>query len=454
MNVSQGARFLACCRLSMRNLQKLHCGPRTQHMIDIKFIRENPEKVKEGAKNKNVDIDVDAILELDEKRRALIGESQALKEQQNRESEMIAREKDDSVRSAKIEELRGLKERCKGLEADLGKTAADLEEKLRMIPNLPKPDVKVGKDDPENYTIREEGGKTEFGFEPKDYITLGEELDIIDTERAAKVSGARFGYLKGGAALLEFALVNYAFTTLTAEGFVPVVPPVLVNERSMAAMGYLDRGGEEIYKTESDDMYLVGTSEQSVGPMHMDEIFREDELPRRYVAFSTCFRREAGSYGKDVRGILRVHQFDKCEMFSFTLPEESDREHEYLLELEERLMKALGLPYRVVGIVSGDLGDPAARKYDIEAWIPSQGEYRETHSTSTCTDWQARRLNIRIKRKSGEMQFAHMLNGTAFAIQRMIIAIIENFQQEDGTVAVPPVLVPYMGGKTSIGKNS
>ena len=420
-------------------------------MLDIKFIRENPEAVRTGAKAKNIDVDVDAILKLDAERRTLIGESETIKAQQNRESEALAKEKDVEVKKAKAVGLKKLKDQFKEIEARLETAAAELDKLLRLIPNLPRPDVVIAKDDSENYSIRTVGQTTSFGFKPRDYMTLGEELDLIDTERAAKVAAARFGFLKNEAVLLEFALIQYAWNILLAEKFVQLVTPVMINEKSLGAMGYLERGRDEIYHLEKDDLFLIGTSEHVIGPMHADEIFMETELPKRYAAFSTCFRREAGSYGKDVRGILRVHQFDKIEMFSFTLPEHSDAEHEFLLSIEERLMKGLGLPYRVLGIVSGDLGDPAARKFDIETWIPSQNTYRETHSTSTCTDWQARRLNIRVKRKSGELQFAHTLNGTAFAIGRMLIAIMENFQQEDGSIAIPPALVPYMGGRTVIG---
>ena len=277
---------------------------------------------------------------------------------------------------------------------------------------------------------------------------MAQESDLIDIDRAGKVSGSRFGYLKGSAALLEFALVDLAMKTLAKEGFVPVVPPVLINEKSMRAMGYLERGKGEIYYLPSDNLYLVGTSEQSIGPMHMDEVFKEENLPKRYISFSTCFRREAGSYGKDTKGILRVHQFDKVEMFSLVRPEDSEKEHKFLLSLEEKLMRALELPYRVLDICSGDLGDPAAAKYDIEAWMPGQnngkGEYRETHSTSNTTDFQSRRLNIKYKNSAGKLEFVHMLNGTAFAMGRMIIAILENYQTEKGTIKVPQVLQNYL----------
>ena len=264
-------------------------------MLDLKFIRENPDAVRKGAKTKNIDIDVDAILALDEERRTLVTESEALKAEQNRASEKIAGEKDKDARQAMIDAVRLVKEKCKALEPRLTETEALLEAALRTIPNLPRPDVTIGRDDSENFVIRTFGEPTKFDFEPKDYMAIGESLDLIDTERAAKVAGARFGYLKNEAALLEFALAQYAFATLMPEGFVPVIPPVLVNEKVMGGMGYLDRGRDEVYHLASDNLFLAGTSEQSLGGMHMDETFEESALPRRYVGFSTCFRREAGS---------------------------------------------------------------------------------------------------------------------------------------------------------------
>jgi seryl-tRNA synthetase len=419
-------------------------------MIDIRLIRENPAAVKAGCKAKNADVDIDAVVRLDVERRELIQQSETLKAQQNRESEAVAKAA-PAERAIKIEALKKIKETVKELEAKLETISASLDILLRLIPNLPRPDVKIGKDDSENYVISTFKEPTKFDFEPKDYMTLGEKLGIIDVERASKVSGARFGYLKGEGALLEFALIQYAMKTLLPEKFCPVVPPVMINERAMGGMGYLDRGRDEIYHLAEDDLYLVGTSEQVIGSMYMDEILNETDLPLRYVGFSTCFRREAGSYGKDVRGILRVHQFDKLEMFTFSKPEDSDKEHEFIRSMEERLLQGLELPHHVLGICSGDLGDPAARKWDLETWIPSQKTYRETHSSSTCTDYQARRLNIRLRRKDGTVELLHTLNGTAFAIGRTLIAIIENYQQADGSIRVPEVLKPYMNGITVIG---
>jgi seryl-tRNA synthetase len=312
------------------------------------------------------------------------------------------------------------------------------------VPNVPADDVPVGKNDTENVEIRQVGKKTEFNFKFKDYMALGEDLDLIDVKRASKISGTRFGIIKGKLAMLEFALVHLAFETLMKENFVPVIPPVMLKPEMARGMGYLEQTDkEEAYFIPSDNLYLTGTSEQSLGSMHSDETFNEKDLPRRYVGFSTCFRRESGSYGKDTKGILRVHQFDKIEMFSFCKKEDSQKEHDFLLSMEEKLMQLLGVPYRVLRICTGDLGRPAARKFDIEAWVPSENKYRETHSSSNCTDFQARRLNIRYKTKDG-LEVIHTLNGTAFAIGRTLIAIMENYQQEDGSIKVPDVLQKYL----------
>jgi len=346
-------------------------------------------------------------------------------------------------KKVKIAELKPISDRVAALKKDLAGEVA-----LR-IPNIPRSDVPEGDDESGNVVLREVGTKPDLK-NPKDYLALTEEQGLIDLKRASKVSGSRFGYLLGPIAQMEFALVQYAQSVLLKEGFTLVVPPVMIKEENMAAMGYLNGGGEdETYHFEKDNLYLVGTSEQSIGPMHRDELFTAEQLPKRYLSFSTCFRREAGSYGKDTKGILRVHQFDKLEMFSLTLPEESDKEHEFLLSMEEKLMQGLELPYRVVQLCAGDLGWPSARTYDIETWMPGQGTYRETHSSSTTTDYQSRDLNIKVTR-DGKKEYVHMLNGTAFAIGRTLIAIIENYQQADGSIEIPKALQPYMGGLTSI----
>ena len=408
-------------------------------MIDIKLLRENPDKVKRGIKNKEVDIDIDRILKLDKKRRELIQQIENLKAEKNK---LIAKD---------IEKGREIKEKIKNLEPELKEIEKEFSNLMLQVPNLPLDDVPIGKDESENKVIREFGKKPKFGFKPKDYMELAEKLDIIDVKRAAKVSGTRFDYLKGGAVYLEFALIQLALDSLVKQGFIPVIPPIMIKTEMMKGMGYVERGGEEIYYLPKDNLCLVGTSEQSIGPMHANEIFNEKELPKRYVAFSPCFRREAGSYGKDTKGIFRVHQFYKVEMFSFCHPDKSKQEHQFFLKMEEKLMQLLKIPYRVVQMCTGDLGDPAAAKYDIEAWLPSENRYRETHSTSNCTDFQARRLNIRYKAKDGKpslpagrLNFVHTINGTALATGRMIIAIIENYQQKDGSVKIPAVLQKYI----------
>jgi seryl-tRNA synthetase len=404
-------------------------------MIDITLIRENPEKVKKGVVAKQLDPGlVDQFLRLDEKRRNLLGEIESLRAKRN-----------EAAKAKDIDKGREIKAKLQKKEPELKEIEEKYKKALWQIPNLPAGDVPVGKDESENKVIRKWGKPTKFDFKPKDHLELGEALDIIDVKRAAKVSGTRFGYLKDDAVLLEFALVNFAIEVLTKEGFTPVIPPVLIKKASMRGMGYLEHGGEEdMYVLEKDNLVLVGTSEQSIGPMHKDEVFDAKDLPKRYVGFSPCFRREAGSYGKDTKGILRVHQFDKVEMFSFCKAESGDDEHEYLLGLEEKFYQALKIPYQVVKMCTGDLGAPAARKYDIEAWMPGQGKYREVTSTSTTTDFQARRLNIKY-REGGKVNFVHTLNGTAFAIGRTIIAILENYQQEDGSVVIPKVLRKYIG---------
>ena len=404
-------------------------------MLDIKFIRENSQKVKKGVAAKQLDPKlVDKVLELDGKRLDLLQEIEELRAKRNK----LAKDKD-------IEGGRKLKKELQTKEPALKKIGEKYQEALFQIPNLPADDVPVGKDESENKVLRKVGKPEKLSFKARDHLELGEALDIIDVKRAVKVSGTRFGYLKGDAVLLEFALVNFALETLIKEGFTPLVTPVLIKKDAMRAMGYLEHGGEEdMYVFEKDGLVLVGTSEQAIGPMHMNEIFELKDLPKKYVGFSACFRREAGTYGKDTRGIMRLHQFDKVEMFSFVKPQDSDKEHKYLLSLQEKLFKALEIPYQVVEMCTGDLGAPAARKYDLEAWMPGQGKYREVTSASNATDFQARRLNIKYQDK-GKTGYVHTLNGTAFAIGRTIIAILENYQQKDGSVEIPKVLQKWIG---------
>jgi seryl-tRNA synthetase len=404
--------------------------------MDLKFIKENPHLVKEGCRKKGVEVDIDEILNLIDKRKSVLTKLESLRAEQNR-----INKKPSEVEILRLKEI---KSEIQSLEESLKEIEEALNTLIRLVPNIPLPSVPEGKSEADNRVLYEVGKKRKFPFEPKDYLTLNEKLDVIDVKRAAKVAGNRFGYLKNEAVLLEFGIIQLAFDHLIKKGFIPIIPPVMLNERAMAGMGYLDRGANEVYYIPTDKLYLVGTSEQSIGAMHMDEIFKEEDLPKRYVGFSTCFRREAGSYGKDVKGIMRVHQFDKVEMFIFCKEEESVKEHQLLLKCEEELMQILKIPYRVVEICTADLGDPAAAKYDIEAWLPGQNQYRETHSTSNCTDFQAQRLNIRYRTKEGKLKYVHTLNGTAFAIGRTIIAILENYQEKDESVTIPKALQKYI----------
>ena len=415
-------------------------------MLDIKFIREYPDKVKDGCENKQVKVDIDQLLEVDKKKRETLQALEDMLAQKNRASKIITQTKNEKEKQKLILEMRELDRNSDRLTKDLKEIEEEFNKLMLQIPNLPFDDIPVGKDENDNVVLKEVGERPKFDFKPKDYLEIAEKLDLIDVKRAAKIAGTRFGYLKKEAALLEFALLGLVLETVTKEGFIPVVPPVMIKPEMAKGMGYPEQfDGEEAYYIEKDNLFLVGTAEQSLGPMHSNEILNEKELPKRYVAFpSTSFRREAGAYGKDTKGIFRVHQFDKIEMFSFTKPKDSREEHRFFLKMEEKLMQALKIPYRVVRICTGDLGFPTASKYDIEAWMPSENRYRETHSTSNCTDFQARRLDIRYRDKTGKLNFVHTINGTAFAIGRTLVMIIENYQQKDGSIKIPEVLQKYL----------
>ena len=415
-------------------------------MIDLKFIRENAQLVQESSKNKKAEVDIAHILGIDAKYREVLQVVESLREARNKNTSGVK----GKPTPEQIENGKSIKEKLEKEEAILNSLKLELDTELAKIPNPAKSDVKPGKNDTENDVIKKYKEPTKFNFKPLDHLELGEKLDIIDMERAAKVSGARFAYLKNEAVFLEFALVQFAMDVLSKARFTPVIPPTLIKRDTMKGLGYMENGGEEdMFNIPSDDLFLVGTAEQSLVPMFRDEVLSGKELPKRFVGFSSAFRREAGSYGKDTRGILRVHQFDKVEMVSFVEENKDDEEHEYLLSLEEKFFQALNIPYQVIKMCTGDLGFPAARKYDIEAWIPSQEKYREVTSASTVTDFQSRRLNIRYQ-DGNEKKYTYVLNGTAFAIGRTIIAILENYQQEDGSVVIPEVLLPYMHGITKI----
>ena len=415
-------------------------------MIDLKLLREHPEHVERGIQAKGYRIDTAHILDLDAKKRDLQGQVEAMAAQKNAASADIAKANPDE-RKRLLKELQKVDAKADASAERLDARTKELEALLWTIPNLPAPDVKVGKDEAENEVLRTWGEIPQFPFVPKASWELGPRLGMFDTERAVRVSGARFAYLSGAGVRLELILIGLAMRILEREGFTPVVPPVLVSAKAMEAMGFTLHGGkDETYYLERDDQYLVGTSEQSIGPMHMGEVLQEADLPMRYAGFSTCFRREAGSYGKDTKGIFRLHQFDKVEMFGFTTPEQSDAAHERILAIEEELLQLLEIPYQVVKMCTGDLGVPAARKYDLEAWFPAEGRYRELTSTSTCTDWQARRLNTRYRPTAGgKLRFVHTVNGTAFAIGRTISCLLEHGQQADGSVVLPKSLRESFG---------
>jgi seryl-tRNA synthetase len=414
-------------------------------VLDLKLIRDDPDTVRAALARRDPSLAeaVDRLLELDARRRSLITEVDGLRAEQKRRGKEVAQ----ATPERRAEVLAGLKQLATSVdqaEARLRGVDEELGDLLAHIPNLPDPSVPAGGEE-DAVELRRVGTVRELDFRPRDHLELGELLGAIDTARAAKVSGARFGYLTGPGAMLELALVQFAIERLTSAGFVPMIPPVLVRREAMFGTGYLPTDEQQIYRTADDDLYLAGTSEVPLVSYHADEILDPGTLPRRYVGFSTCFRREAGSYGKDTRGIFRVHQFDKVEMVSFVLPEASAEEHELLLAREEEMLGALEIPYRVVNIAAGDLGGSAAKKYDCEAWIPSQGTWRELTSTSNCTDYQARRIGCRV-REAGGNRPVHTLNGTAIAVGRTIVALLENHQQGDGSVRIPAALQPYLNG--------
>ncbi len=415
-------------------------------MIDIKFIRENPDAVRASQKGRGEDTSiVDQLLALDETRRTAITEFETLRAEQNTLSKSVGAAKGDE-KAALLENSKELANRVKAADAKRADIEAQANAIAMQLSNLLDPDAPIG-GEADFVVIEHVGTPRDFakdGFEPKDHVELGKLLGAIDTERGAKVAGSRSYYLTGAGALLEFALVNYAISSATKAGFIPVIPPVLVNPAAMEGTGFLGQAAENVYHLERDEVYLVGTSEVPLAAMHMDEILPVEKLPLRYAGYSTCFRREAGTYGKDTRGIIRVHQFDKVEMFSFCKPEDAKEEHKRLLQWEKDFLNAMEIPYRVIDVASGDLGSSANRKFDIEAWIPTQGTYREVTSTSNCTEFQARRLNIRYKDSDGTKAIA-TLNGTLVAIPRMIVAILENHQNPDGSVNVPKALQPFLG---------
>ncbi len=413
-------------------------------MIDLKILRENPDLVRKSQKVRGEDTAVvDQLLEADAKARTAITDFETLRAEQNLLSKSVGAAKGDE-KAAILEKAKDLAGQVKAADAKRAQAEEIANQLLLKIANLIDPKAPIG-GEADFVVIEEVGSPRDFskeGFEPKDHVEIGKIIKAIDTERGAKVAGSRSYYLTGPGALLEFALVNYAISSATKAGFIPVIPPVLVKPPAMEGTGFLGQAAENVYHLEEDDVYLVGTSEVPLAAYHMDEII--DNLPIRYAGYSSCFRREAGTYGKDTRGIIRVHQFDKVEMFTFIKPEDAAAEHLRLLEWEKDFLKAMEIPFRVIDVASGDLGASAIRKFDCEAWIPTQGTYREVTSTSNCTEFQARRLNIRYRDENGTKPVA-TLNGTLVAIPRMIVAILENHQNEDGSVNVPQALRPFLG---------
>jgi seryl-tRNA synthetase len=408
-------------------------------VLDLKRIRDDPDAVRDALARRGADLAgaVDRVVELDRRRRELLPELEGLRAEQNEANARIRAASDAQEREREIQAMRDVAARAKELEQVLVTVERDLQAALAQLPNLPDPSAASG---PEDELVREVGAVPQLDFKPRDHLELAGQM--IDMDSAAIVSGSRFAYLRGELVMLELALARWALEKLRGHGFEPVIPPVLVRERALYGTGFLPDTEQQIYRLPEDELYLVGTSEVALASLHDGEIIEAERLPLRYAGFSPCFRREAGAGGKDTRGIFRVHQFDKVEMFSFVAPEEAPAEHERILAIEEEILTELGLPYRVMNIAVTDLGNSAAKKYDCEAWLPSQGRYRELTSCSNTTDYQARRLNIRIRRDKRTLT-PHTLNGTAVAVGRTIVALLENGQRADGSVQLPDVLASY-----------
>lgn len=430
-------------------------------MLDIRFIRDNVDLVQEAARNKKVDIDIQRLVDVDTQRRHLMTEIERV----NQRRKELAKAHSKTT----IEEARDLKKQLVRLEEELKPIHEEYDRLMKRVPNIPSQDTPIGPDESYDKTLRTIGEKPVFDFEPKEHWELGTQLDILDTQQAVRVTGPRFTYLKRELALLQFALVQYVMGILTSEEtlktiiqnanlsvdpklFIPVVPPVMIKPEIMDRMGRLEPK-EERYYIPSDDVYLIGSAEHTLGPLHMDETLPQTALPIRYVGFSPAFRREAGSYGKDLKGIVRLHQFDKIELESFATPETGAAEQDFFVAIQEYIVQSLKLPYRVIIVCTGEMGDPDARHIDIETWMPGQKKYRETHTSDYMTDYQARRLKIKVKRNT-TTDFVHMNDATAVAVGRILVAIMENYQQHDGTIAVPEVLHPYVSFRTIVGNRT
>lgn len=417
-------------------------------MLDYKFIKDNLEAVKENIKNRNMTADADKVVELYDKRTALVTKQQDLQQQRNENAKAMKQKLDDKKRQELIQAGKKIKEDIAEVEKELSQIEIDLDAAARQIPNMIHPDAPIGKLDTENLEVKKVGTPRKFDFEPKDHVQLAEELDLLDFDRGTKVSGPKFYYLKNEAVFLEQALIQYALNILRKHGFELFITPDVAREEILKGIGFNPRGNESnVYSIEDEGTCLVATAEITLGGYHSGEILDKAKLPLMYGGLSHCFRREAGAAGQFSKGLYRVHQFDKVEMFVYSTPEQSDELHHKLREIEEEIFSGLGLPFHVVDTCSGDLGAPAYRKWDLEAWMPGRngGEYGEVTSTSNCTDYQARRLNIKYKDDDGKNKYVHTLNGTAIAVGRAMLAILENYQNEDGSVTIPPVLVPFCG---------
>jgi seryl-tRNA synthetase len=415
-------------------------------VLDLRYVRENPEAVAENCRNRGVVADIDLVVKLADRRSGLIQELNELKHQQNQLAKSVGGERDLERRKYLIAESRRMKEAIPERETELQMVERRLREEMLKIPNMTHPDSPIGKDDTENVELKRVGEIPTFDFEPRDHVELGEALGIIDFEAGTKVAGSKFYFLRADAVLLELGLVRYALDMLIERGYEPTITPDLARDEALVGTGFIPRGPEtQIYSIEDSDLSLVATAEITLAGSLAGDILNEERLPVRLAGLSHCFRTEAGSHGRASRGLYRVHQFTKVEMFGFTTPEQSDAMHEEMLGIEEEIFQGLGIPYRVVDICTGDLGGAAYRKYDLEAWMPGRDAYGEITSTSNTTDYQARRLQIRYRKDAGRPQLLHTLNGTAVAVSRALIPILENYQQEDGSIIVPEALVPYIG---------
>ena len=417
-------------------------------MLDYKFIKDNLEAVKKNIENRNMTADADKVVELYDKRTALVTKQQELQQKRNENAKAMKQKLDDAKRQELIAAGKEIKDQIAVIDKEVAETEEALEEAARQIPNMVHPDAPVGKLDSENLEVKKVGTPRKFDFEPKDHVQIAEELDLLDFDRGTKVSGPKFYYLKNDAVFLEQALIQYALNTLRKHGFELFITPDVAREEVLKGIGFNPRGNESnVYAIEEEGTCLVATAEITLGGYHSGEILDKAKLPLLYGGLSHCFRREAGAAGQFSKGLYRVHQFDKVEMFVYSTPEQSDELHAKLREIEEEIFTGLGIPFHVVDTCTGDLGAPAYRKWDLEAWMPGRngGEYGEVTSTSNCTDYQARRLNIKYKDDDGKNKYVHTLNGTAIAVGRAMLAILENYQNEDGSVTIPEVLVPLCG---------